>query len=366
MFRPTYAEIDLSAFRYNFQQLKERVSPSTDILAVVKANAYGHGIKEISCAAVESGAKILGISSIEEGIYLRENGIKVPLLILGSIYPLENFEKIIEHNLTPTISSLNAAHYLSQIAIKKNRIQKVHIKVDTGMGRIGLRIDKAKEIIEEISTLKNIKIEGVYSHLASADFDQDYTIFQLKEFNNLINSLSPLKIKYFHIANSSAILKYPQAHFNLVRPGISLYGIPPFPGANIELKPVMKFKTRIVYLKKVPAGSKISYGGRWTALHPSLIATLPVGYADGYSRSLSGKASVLIRGKLFKIVGTICMDMCMVDVSEEPQISLGEEVVLFGKQEENQIKVEEIASLIGTIPYEILCNINNRVPRIYV
>jgi len=368
--RPTWAEIDLTAFRHNFREIERRLKKGTSILPVVKADGYGHGMEEVARVSLSCGAKILGVANIEEGIFLREQGIKVPILILGSVYPLSNFAYIVRYDLSPTICSLQASEELSKIAKRRGKKVRVHIKVDTGMGRIGVSAENAVGLVRRVVQLPGIVVEGIFTHLAAADTEPEFTIEQIRKFQSVIEVLERenIRIKYRHAANSTAVLRYPQAHFNLARPGISLYGLLPFEGAEkeIDLKPVMKLKTKIVFIKKVKEGTSISYGRTWKAEKDSIIATLPIGYADGYNRLLSNRGEALIRGQRVPIVGRVCMDMCMADISSLVDVQVGEEVVLIGSQGKERITVDEIAKIIGTISYEVVCGVSKRVPRIYI
>ncbi len=367
--RPTWAEVDLGAFRHNFKQISRKLTKGVSLLPVVKADAYGHGMEEIARTSLSCGAKLLGVANIEEGIFLRKRGIKAPILILGSVYPLSNFAYILRYKLSPTICSVQASEELSKIAKIRRQEARVHIKVDTGMGRIGISAENAAGLVKRVVQLPGIIVEGIFTHLAAADSDYEFTMEQIRKFQSVIDELKRdnINIKYKHAANSTAILRYSGAHFNLARPGISLYGLVPFEGAEkeIDLKPVMQLKTRIVFVKRVKKGTSVSYGRTWKAESDSIIGTLPIGYADGYNRLLSNKGEVLIRGKRIPIVGRVCMDMCMVDITSLPEVKVGEEVVLIGSQGKERITADEIAKLIGTISYEVVCAISKRVPRIY-
>ncbi len=370
IYRPTWVEISRKAFYNNIKQIKKKLSKNTEILAVVKANAYGHGIEKISQWSIDNGVKMLGVALIEEGILLRDKGIKKPILILGSIWPLKNFRDVIEYKLTPAISSIESAKRLSQLSSRRDRITPVHIKIDTGMGRIGFSWNGVSNAIKRMADLPGIRLEGVFTHLAAADKDEQFTRMQIRRMDTIINDLKRDNISFrlSHISNSTAVLKYPLSHYNIVRPGISLYGLEPYRGFRkvMRLQPVLQLKTHIVYLKRVPKGTTISYGRTWRSPRPSVIATMPIGYADGYNRLLSNRGEVLIRGERFPIVGRVCMDMFMVDVTRLKYPGIGEEVVLIGAQGDDQITAEEIAEKIGTINYEVTCAISSRVPRIYI
>jgi len=354
--RPTYCKINLKNVQENLSKLK-KIRP---VIGVVKANAYGHGAVEISRVLEKNRVKFLMVATIEEGIELRKAGIKTPVLIGGSIYPFTNFKEVVRHNLIPTIASLESAKAFNSILKQR---YPVHIKVDAGMNRIGLKIENALTKIVEISKMKNIKIQGIYMHLPSADFDRNLTLEQGRKFLNLKKELSKMEIipDFFHASNSAG-LRFPLLHFDLIRPGLAIYGLKPYDGFY-GYKQVLSFHTKIVFLKRIKKGEKVSYGGTWRAKRDSKIATLPVGYADGIRRELSNKGCVLIRGRRFPVVGRVCMDMTMIDVTDLKNPRIGEDVTIIGKEGREKISVEEIAKLCGTINYEIVCGISSRVPR---
>jgi alanine racemase len=372
--RATRAEIDLQAFRHNFQNLRSHISPQTRIMAVVKADAYGHGALPCARVAVECGADYLGAGVIEEGIELRQSGLDVPILILGSIFP-DEAEDLVRHDLATIVCTLPLAKALSKEAEKQNKTASVHIKVDTGMNRLGVLPENLPELLNQIRNLPNLKIEGVSTHFASADDEVlSITQAQLKKFLAALACLKQDDKLLIHCSNTSALVKFAESHFDMVRPGLILYGALPSPSLQTVLgekenlssfKPVMQWKSRIILVKPIAKGQPVSYSGSFTTQHGSLIATLPVGYADGLHRRLSNKMDVLIRGKRAPQIGNICMDMTLIDVTEIQDVQAGDEVVLFGKQEGQTITVDEMATKGGTIPYEILCNVGKRVPRVY-
>ena len=338
-------------------------------MAVVKANAYGHGSVALSAAALKSGAAALGVSSLEEGIALRESEIKAKILILGSIFPLENLEVAAGYGLTPTISSAQGLAQLVRLGRQRRERLAFHLKVDTGMGRVGISPLSARALLEKIAQRNEVRCEGIYTHFACADCDREYTQSQRAAFLPVIAFAKKLGLRFdAHASNSAALLSGGNALFDMVRPGLILYGLLPFEGAEkkIKVSPVLSWKTRIVFIKKVPRGMSISYGRTFSTSRQSLIATLPVGYADGYSRRLSGKAHVLIRGRRCSVVGRVTMDMIMVDVTGIPGAAIGDEAVLIGTQSGETITAEELAARAGTINYEITCSISSRVPRIVV
>ncbi len=356
------AEIDLAALSHNLGIAQKRAG-SADILAVVKADAYGHGANTLSNHLITSGAAALGVAFTHEAIALRESGITCPILVF---FDRDNIREIIDYNLTPVVFDVTTAEALSKEARKANRDLPIHIKVDTGMGRVGFCMDKAKKEILNISRLKNIRLEGLMSHFSEADLEnKEFAEKQVRSFVNLVSELKQKSItfRYHHMSNSAAILSMPDAHFNMVRPGIMLYGYG-VPEGN-DLKPVLTLKSTIVLLKKVPKGTPISYGRTFITKKPSVIATVPFGYADGYCRALSNQGEVLICGKRVPVIGRVCMDTIMIDVTEIDNIDYHSEVVLLGKQGREQITADEIAAKTDTIPYEVLTSIGQRVKRVY-
>ncbi|MEW5767004.1 MAG: alanine racemase [bacterium] len=368
--RPTWVEIRLDYIGHNIKAIKEHVGPQVKLMAVVKADAYGHGASRVSERAVQAGADWLGVASLSEAIELRDYGIKAPLLILGAT-PAAYAKEVLENRVTPTVFEPCLAKALSIAAVERGEKCKVHIKVDTGMGRLGVIWEEAPKLTREIAGLPGIEIEGLFSHLATADEPaKDYVRLQLTRFYWVLNQLEEAKIHIpiKHMANSAGAIDSPFTRLNLVRPGIATYGLPPakdFP-LKIDLYPAMSFKTQIIQLKWWPSGSPISYGGTYRTNRPARVATLPVGYADGYNRELGNKAYVLIGGQRLPVIGRVCMDFSMVDVTSLPEVREGDEVVLFGSQGKERIPVEEIAELCRTINYEIVSRIGGRIPRVYV
>lgn len=380
--RPTIAEINLQALEHNLNLIKKMVGDKVELLCVVKAHAYGHGIKEVSKKLVSCGVGYLGVATTDEALTLRDYlGPGVSILVLGSIFK-EETDDIVRHDITQTVADKDVATALSESAKRLRKSVKVHIKVDTGMGRIGIWHENAVDFIKWIKGLEGIFVEGVWTHLSSADLDTNFTNEQIYIFRQLINDLEEagINIPLKHVANSMAVIGFSGAHLNLVRPGLMLYGL--YPRADLKEKsnflPVMAIKTKIVFLKDVPAGRHISYGKKFTTAKPTRIATLPIGYGDGYPRGLSNKSSVLIHGERAPVVGTVCMDQIMVDVGHISNVKVADEAVLLGKQALNQsqssgsgqavaeVSAEELAGLLGTIPYEIVCSIAPRVSRVYI
>ena len=375
--RATFVEIDLSAFRNNIRVLRSYLPEKVKMMAVVKADAYGHGAIPCAKAALDEGVDYLGVGIISEGIELRENGIKSPIHLLTGIFP-DEAEDLIKYNLSTTLYTQELAETISKIAEKNNKKASVHLKVNTGMGRLGAAIDTFPELAEYINRCPNLLLESIFTHLSSADYDPDYTHIQLDRFNNVLNKVNNLGIKtpMIHSANSSALIRYPESYYDMVRPGLILYGVLPSPhlkpfasnivSGNDALKPVMKWKTQILQINPAPPNTPLSYAQKFITKRDSLIATLPVGYADGLNRGLSNKMKVLIRGEIAPQIGTICMDMILVDVTDVPGVSLQDEVILMGKQGNEHLGADKIAELTNTVPYETLCNVGKRVPRKYL
>jgi len=366
--RPTIAVIDMEALDHNFREVV-RCAEGQQVLAVVKARAYGHGAVEMSKRLLRLGADMLGVALVEEGRELREAGIDAPVLVMGATFP-EQAEEMVSLKLTPAIFGLSVAQALSEAAYKRRTTINVHIKIDTGMGRIGIAPEDAPELIAALQKLRNISVQGLMTHFADADLrDKQFASKQMDRFESLLKALEAKKIKVpvRHAANSAAVLDFHRAFFTMVRPGLMLYGYNPLEEGALgaDLRPVLSLVTRIAFIKKVPTGVPISYGRTFTTKRESAIATLPIGYADGYGRGLSNKGEALVRGMRVPVVGRVCMDMCMIDVTDVPAAREGDDVVLIGSQGSERITADDIAAKIGTIAYEVLCGISSRVPRIY-
>lgn len=370
--RPVWVEVSLEAIHHNFTEVQKLIKPGTGIMAVVKANAYGHGAVEVAKRLSEAGATYFGVATQQEALELRQAGIHLPILILG-FTPLEDAELTVEHGITQTIFSLAQGEALSRAAVKSGRKAAVHLKIDTGMGRIGM--PPHEETIKEIAQLvklPGLKVEGIFTHLAQADApDKSSALQQTLRFSNFIQRLEingifiPLK----HAANSAATIELPETHFNLVRPGIMLYGLPPGAAINqdqLTLRPALTWKTRIAHLKEVPKGTSISYGGTYITGRTTKVATLPLGYADGLMRVLSNRGEVLVNGHRAPIIGRVCMDQTMIDVTGIDQVAVGDEVTIIGKQGQEEITAGELAEKAGTINYEVVCSISSRVVRKYI
>jgi len=365
-YRPTWAEIDLDALEHNFKQVKKLIGNKVKTMVTVKADAYGHGIIPVSRALARAGVDYLGVASVDEGIVLRKEKIKLPILILGTSLP-EHVEPIIRYNLTQTVCTEELANILNRTAQKFKKTARIHIKVDTGMGRLGVDLDKAADFIKKISRLKRLELEGIFTHFPLADTDTHFTNEQIRAFNRLVDSLEKdgIKFKLRHAANSMGLIGYPESHFNMVRPGLMIYGIYPKQHLGVNLRPVLSLKTKIVFSKRFPEGRGISYGHSYITKKETTIVNLPIGYGDGYPRNLSNIGPVIIKGKRFNICGRICMDQTLVDIGDL-KVEPGDEVVLIGGQGKEKIKAEDLALLSGTIPYEIVCGIGARVPRLYL
>ncbi len=365
--RPTFVEIDLEAIGSNYETLQKHVGESL-VMPILKANAYGHGLVRVGQYMQKLGARMIGVAFLEEGILLREAGIRLPILVLGGILGSQ-VPLFIKHDLTLTASSIVKLEQIEEAAAAAGTKAKVHLKIDTGMERIGVHYYSAEELLEASLKSKHVQIQGIFSHFANSDTtDLASAKLQLERFEEVTNFYEkrslpkPLR----HMANSGAILQVPDALMDIVRPGIMLYGV--YPSAEVRqsvpLQPAMKWFSKVVYFKVVKPGHPVSYGSTWQSEVNTRVVTVPVGYGDGYFRAMSGKAHVLINGNRYPVVGHITMDQIMVNISQDSAFN-GDEVVLVGKSGNEQLRVEDLAEWAGTIPYEILTNINTRVPRIY-
>jgi len=368
-YRPTWVEVDLSALKANFATLKKRLPPGIKTMVAVKANAYGHGLVPVSRKLVSCGADYLGVACVDEALILRQSGIKTPILNLGAFLKTD-VKAMITWDISATVVDWASAKLLDAGAAKLGRKAKVHVKVDTGMGRIGCWHEEADDLIIKLCALPHLDIEGMFTHFPVADSDESFTRSQIAMFCALVDKLQIMgvQIPLKHTANSMAVMGFKDAHFNLVRPGLAVYGMYPSDDLmkTIDLEPVLSFKTKVVYLKEVCRGRSISYGRTHVTPKKTKIATLPVGYGDGYNRLLSNKGQVLIHGRLCPVVGVVCMDQTMVDVGHLKDVKVGDDVVLIGSQKGRTIRAEDIARLCHTIPYEVICWISPRVPRVYI
>jgi alanine racemase len=366
----TWAEVDLDAIAHNAHGLKERAGKETELMAVVKANAYGHGAVPVAKTALENGASRLAVNRALEGVELRQAGITAPILILGYSLPSEA-EVIVRWDLTPTVTTVEGALALSAMSVQQGKVTLIHVKVDTGMGRFGLLPDEVVAFVRRIAKLPGLKLEGLFTHFAIADLaDKTYTRRQFGLYMRVVKQLKetgftiPLK----HVANSATDLDLPEMHLDMVRCGIALYGLRPSDEVEpaIPLRPAMALKSRVARVRTLPPGSSISYGCTHTTTRPTPVALVPVGYGDGYHRLLSNKGAVLIGGKRAPIVGRVCMDQFVVDVTGIEGVRQDDEVVVFGCQGEEEISAEEVAALAGTINYEVVTGILPRVTRVYL
>jgi len=370
--RPTRAEISFSNLRNNLSIVKSFVHHDVKIMAMVKANAYGHGLFEISSELLKQGVEYLGVAFLEEGIYLRKCGITAPLVVLGAINT-DQIAEFISHDIEITSSSIDKSIAIAAVAKKMGKVAQVHLKIDTGMERIGVHWYNAEKFIEQSYGLETISIKGICSHFAKAETDPAFTAQQLNRFESVLTMMENKSLlpDLVHIANSAGIMNFKNSHFTMVRPGIMLYGYNPngyLPDVRFgekKLKPVMTLKTKVAYFKVVPAQTGISYNHSYTTGKQTRIVTLPIGYGDGYFRQLSNKGEVVIRGKKYPIVGTICMDQCMVDIGMDGSAYNSDDVLLFGEMGGNTIPLESLCDKIGTVTYEFLCGISSRVPRVY-
>lgn len=369
-YRPTWAEISLDALQHNISSIRRIIPEQMKMLAVVKADAYGHGAIEVARHAVSCGVDYLAVAFLDEALELRAAGITSPILIMGYTAP-EAVETAIEHNISFTVFSEPMLEALEQRANDEKKAT-IHIKIDTGMSRLGVRYnDDVLAFIDQALRISNVNVEGIYTHYARADeADKSFTIEQHRRFSKIIEHYRERGFEFpiVHAGNSATAIDMPSLSFNMIRLGISMYGLYPSIEINrnkVKLKPVMTFKTHIVNINMLPPNTGVSYGQTYHTQSDEQIATIPVGYADGFSRALSGDVEVLLRGQKVPIVGTICMDQCMVNGTGMDELAIGEEVVLFGVQGERYILADELASKLGTINYEITCQVSHRVPRVY-
>lgn len=366
----TRALIDLSAFRHNLAVIRSYLAPGIKIVAVVKAHAYGHGLRVIAFEAERCGVDYLGVARADEGIELRNAGIRAPVLVFEVVSPVY-YETAIRQNLELTVSTVEGAESLGTMATRIGKTARIHIKVDTGMGRLGFTPDLSVGSIQKITRFKGIEVVGVYSHFATSESqDQTFARTQLDRFMEVKEQLERLHIEipHYHMANSGALISLPVSHLSMVRPGIMLFGYTPSHAMTTHepLKPVLSLLSKISLVKTVEAHTSISYGRKYFTAEKTRIATVPIGYGDGYLRSLTNKAEVLIHGKRYPVAGSVCMDHVMVDIGMDGEAEVGEDVTLIGRDGNELITCWELAERAGTIPYEITCLITPRVPRLVV
>ncbi|WP_020060318.1 alanine racemase [Bacillus sp. 123MFChir2] len=369
--RHTVIEIDLNAFQRNFQQFQQAIPPGTAIMTAVKANAYGHGAVPIAKAAINAGTTHLAVAFVDEGIELREAGIEVPILILGYT-PHDAIADAIIYDLSMTVYTIGDLQAIESVASNLNRKACIHISIDTGMSRIGLQLEEVTMFLQALKCTKYVQVEGMYTHFSSADEkDKTYTLMQQTNFEKAVSKAEELQvhIPWIHSFNSAATIDMREIKGNMVRLGVALYGLYPSKDVDqqvISLQPILTFKSKVAHIKKVKEGMGVSYGATFTATGEEWIATIPVGYADGLSRQLSNKGFVLIKGMKVPIIGRICMDQLMLDVTKAMPIHVGDEVVIYGCQGKESLYVDEIADTLGTINYEVTCMLSRRIPRIYL
>ncbi len=364
--RATRAIIDLGAISHNVAAIRKKIGDQRGLMAVVKADGYGHGAVEVSRTALRNGADSLAVALPEEGQHLREAGIEAPILVLGLIQPEEAW-KVVDSRLDQTVSSIALLEALDREAGSASIQVNVHVKVETGLGRIGLEPHEVVLFLRRAKSYRNLKVAGLFSHFSAADErDKTFARHQLQLFEQTIREIqhAGIELPQRHMANSAATLDLPESYYDLVRPGLIIYGLYPSTEVShsIEVKPAMTLKTKVCYLKTVPQGTPISYGRTFVTRKQTRVATLPLGYGDGYKRALADKGEVLIKGRRAPVIGRICMDMCMIDVSDVPDVKAGDEAIVFGQEP----TADELAAKIGTINYEVVTTVGKRVPRVYV
>lgn len=367
--RPTCAEVDLDALCYNFNAIKAFVAPSK-VMAVVKANGYGHGLERTALTLQGAGVDSLGVAYIEEAIALRRSGITIPILVFGGLLQ-EQLELYLKHDVDVTASSVSKLEQIEATAQRLNKRARVHLKIDTGLERIGVHYYSADSLYEAALRARHSDVVGVYSHFADVNLnDLAIAKMQLERFLSSLRYFEDRAHAPFlrHIASSSGLMALKESHLDMVRPGLTLYGVYPGPGyeSRLQVKPVLSLKSQVVYFKVVKKGAGVSYGHKWHAPEDTRVVTIPIGYGDGYSRALSNKASVIIRGKRSPIVGVVCMDQLMVNIGPNGEAYNDDEVILIGTSGDQRVSVEELANLVDTTPHEILVLLNQRIPRVYL
>ncbi|MBI2954254.1 MAG: alanine racemase [Chloroflexi bacterium] len=367
--RPTLAEIDLDAVAHNVRELK-RLIGNSDLLAVVKANAYGHGAVHVARIALESGAKRLGVACVDEGVQLRRAGITCPILVLGYAAHWEA-ETVVEHQLTPTVNTRQLALALSAMSTARNVVTPIHLKVDTGLTRFGLLPNEIVDFARAVTAFPRLRLEGLYTHFATADeSDKSFLHEQFNIYKDTLRRLGDegITVALRHAANSGATLDVPETRMDMVRCGITVYGLYPSDSVSrpIKLRPALSLKTQVARIREVPPGTSVSYGRTFVADASTRVALVSIGYGDGLSRALSNKGTVLINGQRAPIIGRVCMDQCVVNADGIASIRTGDEVVVIGQQGQDEITADEIARQLGTINYEITCAVTARVPRVYL
>ena len=368
-----YAKIDLDAIAYNMEQMKQNIRPETKVMAVIKADGYGHGAVQIA-EMMERWNYIWGfaVATLDEAVVLRTEGIQKPILVLGCVFP-DQYMEMLKHEIRMNIYTEEMAESISRMAAREGKTAYMHIKLDTGMSRLGFGInEQSAETIKLISKMPNVNMEGIFTHFTKADEkDKSFTKKQIQEFVWMTERLKEKNVRftYEHCSNSAGIIDVPEANFDIVRAGISTYGLYPseeVDKTNVKLKPALALKSHVAFVKEIESGTPVSYGGTFVAKEKMKIATIPVGYADGYPRSLSNKGYVLIRGKKAPILGRVCMDQFMVDVTQIEGVSFGDKVTMIGKDGNEILPVEVLSELSGRFNYEFVCDLGKRIPRVYV
>lgn len=365
--RNSYLEVDFSAISHNIKVVKEKLGNNVEIMPVIKANAYGIGSTELKEVLDKNNIKMVAVAIPNEGIELINRDINADILVLNQLLDEEEIQNVVDYNMIAGVSRYEIAEQIDEYSKNKNKISRVHIEIDTGMGRVGIQVEEALEFVEKVSKLENVKIEGIYTHFSSADSSKEYTLNQIEKFDKVIETLKQngYEFKYIHASASSGIMNFEEAKYNLVREGIMLYGYYPDKSMKqkIELMSCTKLKSTIVFLKTVEKNVPISYSRNYITNKKTKVATIPIGYADGIRRDLSNKGRVYINGKYAPIIGNVCMDNFMVDVTSIDNVKIGDEVVIWDNE---NIELEEVAEKCDTINYEILCGISNRIPRKYI
>jgi alanine racemase len=363
-------EIDLKVLEGNYRAIRGKIPPDVKMLCVVKADGYGHGAVPVARRLESAGADFLGVATVDEGVELRNSGISLPTLVMGGVMPWDDTRTFREYRLTPVVAELESLQRVAQDAGQSNLPTTVHIKIDTGMGRLGLSLDGLDELFDMLNVAKHIRVEGLMSHFACSEQRDEYGMAQIRRFEEAIDLFMKHAVQppLLHMANSGAVCQYPESYFSMVRVGIMLYGSYSDAGLaeKLQVRPVMKLTSRVAYVKSFPPESALSYGRTFITRRQTKVAYIAAGYADGIPRALSNKGAVLLGGKRCPIIGRVCMDWLLVDVTDLPHVTPGEEAVLMGAGENDAITADEIAAYAGTIPYEILCSVSRRMSREYV
>ncbi len=367
-----WAEVDLSALQANLGWIRHHVGPGVKIITVVKADAYGHGLKQIAALLMQSGTDIFGVANLTEAQTIRSVGQGWPILMLGACLP-EEVDGAVRDDVMPTISSFEEARVFSDAAAQRRKRALVHIKVDTGMGRLGIAAGRAVEVVESVARLPHLSVDGIYTHYSSAEDNGDFSRAQTEQFETVVKALRAKKLlpALVHANNSAALLQEPRALYNVIRPGLLVYGVVPpgmsraTPSLRKHIQPALSLKCRVSFVKEIPKGTPLSYGRTFVAPRPMRVTTLTAGYGDGYPRAASNRAAELIRGQRCPVLGRVTMDQTLVDVSRVPAVQSGDEAVLIGKQGQDEITVGELSAWCGLIPWEILTSITYRTPRVY-